>query len=174
MLILLLTYIENDSTLSNKLELKVIDYNQLPSKKDIMNNIYNKRIEFIIENSYDCISTKSKDYDTRDYDLFYIAKGLKKDDILNIYKELSKTNRFGKELIEYIAQCILLITNHNYSLSNIDYEMIADVARVELNTEYEIDIDDDIYVNRRDQYNMLYDSYLGNSAFNKLKGEYRL
>ena len=59
---------DNNKNLSDDLELKVVDYNRIVTKKDIMNNIYDKRIEFILEKGIDNIASKSKDYDTRDSD----------------------------------------------------------------------------------------------------------
>ena len=52
--------------------------------------------------------------------------------------------------------------------------MIGDVAREYLGVDYEINIEDEIYLNNRDQFNILYDAYLRQSSFNKLKGDFRV
>ena len=171
----LVDFLENNKDLSAKIELKMKDFDKLLSKKDIIQNIYNRRKEFILEKGMDNIASKTRDYDTRDYDLYVIAETLTVEDLLVLFKELSKNKKIeSKDLIEYICQCILLIKNPNYSLDNINYELIGDVSRTYLNLEYEINLDDDIYLNKRDQFNVLYDSYLSTSSFNKLKGEYKL
>ena len=171
----ILIYLDENPNLANKLEIKMADYNKIISKKDILNNIKRNRTNFILENAYNNLSSKCVDYDTRDYDLYYMANTLTVEELLSIYEELFKDNKIDKkELIEYISQAILLVVNPSYSLSNVDYELISDVARSYLNVEYEVNLEDDIYVNQRDQFNMMYDSYLNDSAFNKLKKEYKL
>ena len=171
---LLVAYLD-DSKLGDNLELKLADYTKLLTKEDIMNNILDRRKDFIIENSIDNISSKSKDYDTRDYDLYCLAETLTKEEVLDLYKILYKNNKIDmKDIVEYISQCILLVTNPSYSLENMDYELIGDVARTYLNYEYEINLDDDIYLNKRDQFNIVYEAYLGHSSFAKLKKEYKV
>ena len=52
--------------------------------------------------------------------------------------------------------------------------MISDVARTYFGLEYEIELDADIYLKSRDMFNISYESFLNNSAFYKLKKEYKL
>ena len=171
----LLSFLNSNKDLSNKMEIKMYGVEGLIDKNSLLNNIINKRYAFILDNAFDNISSKTKDYDTRDYDLFYIARDLDVSLLVELYKELARNNKIENRcLIEFISQAILLVNNPNYSLDNPDYEMVGDVAREYLNVEYSVELDDCVYIGKRDKFNIAYESYLKSSSFHKLKGDFRI
>lgn len=171
----LVDYLKQNSDLSNKLELNATNFEELLSQEDIMNDIKKRRKEFIINNAADNLVSKCNDYDTREYDLYYMASDLDINELREIYNELRRNTKIeANDLLNYICQCILLITNKKYDLNKPDYELISEVARSYLNIEYEINLDDDIYMNKRDEFNIAYDAYLAQSSFHKLKGDFRI
>ena len=168
-------YLKNNSSINSQLDFKLLDNEKIVSKKDILANVHKERIIFINEQIESNLVSKSLEYDTRDYDLFYIAEDLSTQELVDIFNKNSKNNRLNtRDLLEYVCQCILKVTNPSYSIFNPDYEMISDVARTYFGLEYEIELDADIYLKSRDMFNISYESFLNNSAFYKLKKEYKL
>ena len=171
----LVDYLKQNSDLSNKLELNTTNFEELLSQEDIINDIKKRRKEFIINNAADNLVSKCNDYDTREYDLYYMASDLDIDELREIYNELRRNTKIeANDLLNYICQCILLLTNKKYDLNKPDYELISEVARSYLNIEYEISLDDTVYLNKRDEFNIAYDAYLSQSSFHKLKGDFRI
>lgn len=171
----LVDYLKQNSDLSNKLELNTTNFEELLSQEDIINDIKKRRKEFIINNAADNLVSKCNDYDTREYDLYYMASDLDINELREIYNELRRNTKIeANDLLNYICQCILLLTNKKYDLNKPDYELISEVARSYLNIEYEISLDDTVYLNKRDEFNIAYDAYLVQSSFHKLKGDFRI
>ncbi len=168
-------YITSNNDIMNQLDIKIKDYTRISGKEDILKRLLDKRKAFIIKNANKNIYSLSEDYDTRDYDLYYISNGLDVDTLVEIFNKLVGNNRIdSNKLVEFIAQCILLEKNNNYLVNKPDYEMISDMARNYLKREYNVGLDDVIYMSNRDKYNVLYDEFLANSMFNKLKGKYNI
>ena len=171
----LVDYLKQNSDLSNKLELNTTNFEELLSQEDIINDIKKRRKEFIINNAADNLVSKCNDYDTREYDLYYMASDLDINELREIYNELRRNTKIeANDLLNYICQCILLLTNKKYDLNKPDYELISEVARSYLNIEYETSLDDTVYLNKRDEFNIAYDAYLVQSSFHKLKGDFRI
>ena len=104
-----------------------------------------------------------------------MASDLDINELREIYNELRRNTKIeANDLLNYICQCILLLTNKKYDLNKPDYELISEVARSYLNIEYEISLDDTVYLNKRDEFNIAYDAYLVQSSFHKLKGDFRI
>ncbi len=142
---------------------KVYDVVKDKYGKEINKSLKNKLRDFFISNYRDNLVSKTDKYDTREYDLTVILDIFDTDELLDIYNSIKPNSDEVNIIAVLFSNCIAKsIGNDNPS-----EEIIYDIAFKYLNVRLGVLTKD--LVSDLEKYNMLYESFLLDSSFEKLK-----